>query len=84
MKATSKLLKTVSRYLSAKKSKQYENTKCFTDVLKKLKQKERQLKKELENEKNDKARKKIKQKLCIVYEQRKKGVSALKKVKYAK
>ena len=28
-----KLLKIVNRYLSADKEKQYEHTKCFTDII---------------------------------------------------
>lgn len=78
---TPKLLKVVSRFLSADKDKQYEHTKCFKDVLKKLKKKERTLKKELENEKNEKDRKQIKRDLAIIYVQRKKGIEALKKLK---
>jgi hypothetical protein len=80
MKAN-KLLKTVTRFLSADKKKQYEHTKCFKDVLKKLKKKELALKKELEDENNEKNRKKIKKDLAIIYEQRKKGIEALKKIK---
>ena len=78
---TPKLLKVVKRFLSADKNKQYEHTKCFKDVLKKLKKKERILKKELENEKNEKKRTQIKKDLAIIYVQRKKGIDALKKLK---
>jgi len=78
---TPKLLKVVKRFLSADKNKQYEHTKCFKDVLKKLKKKEIALKKELQNEKNEKQHKQIKKDLAIVYVQRKKGIDALKKLK---
>ena len=78
---TPKLLKVVKRFLSADKNKQYEHTKCFKDVLKKLKKKERILKKELENEKHEKNRKQIKKDLAIIYVQRKKGIDALKELK---
>ena len=78
---TPKLLKVVKRFLSANKNKQYEHTKCFKDVLKKLKKKERILKKELENEKHEKNRKQIKKDLAIIYVQRKKGIDALKELK---
>ena len=78
---TPRLLKIVNRYLSADKEKQYEHTKCFKEVLKKLKKKERVLKKKLENEKNEKQRKEIKKDLAIIYYQRKKGIDALKKLK---
>ncbi len=76
-----KLLKTVSRFLSANKKKQNEHTKCFKEVLHKLKKKERQLKNELEHEKNEKTRKRIKKDLEVVYVQRRKGIQALKKLK---
>ena len=78
-----KLLKIVKRYLSADKDKQYKHIECFTDILKKLKKKERILKKKLENEHNDKNRQKIKKDLAIIYAQRKKGVHALKAAKKA-
>lgn len=81
MKKTSKLLKIVKRFVSAAEHKQQEHTKCFTDVLKKLKKKQIELKKKLKAEHNDKARKLIKQELLIVYEQRKKGLKAIKKLK---
>jgi len=76
-----KLLKIVKRFLSADKEKQYEHTKCFTDVLKKLKKKENALKNKLANESSDKNRKQIKKELAIVHAQRKKGIEALKKLK---
>jgi len=76
-----KLLRVVKRFLSADKEKQYEHTKCFKDVLKKLKKKENLLKDKLKNEKSDKARKQIKQELAIVHAQRKKGIDAIKKLK---
>lgn len=76
-----KLLKIVERYLSAGKSKQHKHVECFTDILKKLKKKERILKKKFENEKNDKNRQKIKKELAIIYAQRRKGVNALKAAK---
>ncbi|MCU7799304.1 MAG: hypothetical protein KZQ70_03955 [gamma proteobacterium symbiont of Lucinoma myriamae] len=73
-----KLLKVVKRFLSADKEKQYEHTKCFTDVLKKLKKKEHSLKNKLKNEKN---RKQLKKEIAVVHAQRKKGIEALKKLK---
>ena len=76
-----KLLKIVERYLSADKDKQHKHVECFTDILKKLKKKERILKKKFENEKNDKNRQKIKKELAIIYAQRRKGVHALKAAK---
>ena len=63
------------------KKKQYEHTKCFTDVLKKLKKKENNLKNKLNNESNLKNRKQIKKELAIVHAQRKKGIEAIKKLK---
>ena len=78
---TPKLLKVVKRFLSADKNKQYEHTKCFKDVLKKLKKKERDLKIKLEHEKNEKKQKQIKKDLAIIYVQRRKGIEALKKLK---
>lgn len=79
-----KLLKIVKRYLSADENKQYKHIKCFTDVLKKLKKKERALKKKLEHEHNDKNRKQIKKDLAIIYAQRKKGVHAMRDIKKSK
>jgi hypothetical protein len=76
-----KLLKVVKRFLSADKEKQYEHTKCFKDVLKKLKKKENALKNELKNEKNEKNRKQLKKEIAVVHAQRKKGIEALKKLK---
>ncbi len=76
-----KMLKIVKRFLSADKEKQYEHTKCFRDVLKKLKKKEIDLKHKLKHENNEKNRKQIKKELEIVHAQRKKGIDALKKLK---
>ena len=76
-----KMLKIVKRFLSADKEKQYEHTKCFKDVLKKLKKKENTLKHKLKNENNEKNRKEIKKELAIVHAQRRKGIEALKKLK---
>ena len=76
-----KMLKIVKRFLSADEEKQYEHTKCFRDVLKKLKKKERDLKDKLEHEKNDRHRKQIKKELAIIYVQRRKGIEAMKKLK---
>lgn len=76
-----KLLKIVKRFLSADKEKQYEHTKCFKDVLKKLKKKENSLKNELKNEKIEKHRKQLKKEIAVVHAQRKKGIEALKKLK---
>ena len=76
-----KLLKIVKRFLSADKKKQYEHTKCFTDVLKKLKKKENTLKNKLKNENNEKVRKQIKKELAIVHAQRGKGIEAMRKLK---
>ena len=76
-----KLLKIVNRFLSADKEKQYEHTKCFTDVLKKLKKKENALKNKLKNEKNEKNRKQIKKELAILHVQRRKGIEAINKLK---
>ena len=79
-----KLLKIVKRYLSADENKQQKHIECFTDVLKKLKKKERALKNKLEHEHNDKNRQKIKKDLAIIYAQRKKGIHAIKAAKKAK
>ena len=76
-----KMLKIVKRFLSADKEKQYEHTKCFKDVLKKLKKKENTLKHKLKNENNEKNRKEIKKELAIVHAQRRKGIEAMKKLK---
>jgi len=76
-----KMLKIVKRFLTADKEKQYEHTKCFSDVLKKLKKKENHLKNKLKDENNEKNRKQIKKELEIVHAQRKKGIDALKKLK---
>lgn len=76
-----KMLKIVKRFLSANEKKQYEHTKCFRDVLKRLKKKEISLKKKLEDEKSDKERKQIKKELAIIYVQRRKGIEAMKKLK---
>lgn len=76
-----KLLKIVNRYLSADKEKQFEHTKCFADVLKKLKKKETDLKNKLKNEKNENAQKELQKQLAVVHAQRKKGIKALKKLK---
>jgi hypothetical protein len=76
-----KLLKIVNRFLSAEKEKQYEHTKCFKDILKKLKKKENSLKHKLKNENSEKNRKQIKKELAIVHAQRRKGIEALKKLK---
>ncbi len=76
-----KMLKIVKRFLSADKEKQYEHTKCFRDVLKKLKKKEVDLKHKLKHEHNEKNGKQIKKELEIVHAQRKKGIDALKKLK---
>jgi len=78
---TPKLLKIVKRYLSADDEKQQKHIECFTDVLKKLKKKERFLKEKLADEKNNKACQVIKKDLAIVYAQRKKGIKALKMIK---
>jgi len=75
-----KMLKIVKRFLSADKEKQYEHTKCFKDVLKKLKKKENSLKHKLKNENNEKNRKQIKKELAIVHAQRRKGIEAMKKL----
>lgn len=79
-----KLLKIVKRYLSADEDKQQKHIECFTDVLKKLKKKERILKKKLGNEHSNKNRQQIKKDLAIIYAQRKKGVHAIKAAKNAK
>lgn len=76
-----KLLKIVNRFLSANKNKQSEHTKCFKDVLKKLKKKEIDLKDKLKKESNEKNRKQIKKELAIVHAQRRKGIEAIKKLK---
>ncbi len=76
-----KLLKVVNRFLSAGKEKQYEHTKCFKDILKKLKKKENSLKDKLKKETNEKNRKQIKKDLAIVCAQRRKGIKAIKKLK---
>jgi len=76
-----KMLKIVKRFLSADKDKQYEHTKCFKAVLKKLRKKESELKNKLKNEDNDKNRKQLKKELEIVHAQRKKGIQAIKKLK---
>jgi bisphosphoglycerate-independent phosphoglycerate mutase (AlkP superfamily) len=81
---TPKLLKVVKRYLSADRAKQYEHTKCFTDVLKKLKKKENDLKNKLKQESNEKFQKEIKKQIAIVHAQRKKGIEAVKKLKKKK
>jgi len=79
-----KLLKMVSRFLSADEDKQQKNVECFKDVLKKLKKKERALKKRLENEKVQATRKQLKKELAIIYAQRKKGIDAVKQCKKEK
>ncbi len=76
-----KLLKIVNRYLSADKNKQHKHVKCFKDVLKKLKKKERILKKKLEHEKDQAICKQLKKELAIIYAQRKKGIDAVKQFK---
>lgn len=76
-----KLLKIVERFLSADKDKQYKHTKCFTDVLKKLKKKENTLKQELKHASNEKERKQIKKEMAIVHAQRHKGIEAIRKLK---
>lgn len=76
-----KLLKKVKRFLSADEEKQYEQSKCFKDVLKKLKKKENHLKNKLKKETNEKNQKQIKKELAIVHAQRKKGIEAIKKLK---
>lgn len=76
-----KLLKIVKRFLSADKEKQYEHTKCFNNVLKKLKKKENILKNKLKHEQNEKNRKQLQKELAVVHAQRKKGIEAIKKLK---
>ncbi len=76
-----KLLKIVTRFLSADEDKQQKHVECFKDVLKKLKKKERLLKKKLENEKNNVIRKSLKKELAVIYAQRKKGINAVKQCK---
>ncbi|MCU7835792.1 MAG: hypothetical protein KZQ83_11155 [gamma proteobacterium symbiont of Taylorina sp.] len=76
-----KLLKIVKRFLSADEEKQHKHIECFTDVLKKLKKKERILKKKLENESNNKNRQQIKKDLAIIYAQRTKGIRTVKILK---
>ena len=76
-----KMLKIVTRFLSAGKDKQYKHTKCFKNVLKKLRKKETELKNKLKNENDDKKRKQLKKELKIVHAQRKKGIEAIKNLK---
>lgn len=76
-----KLLKIVSRFLSADKSEQHKRIKCFKEILKKLKKKENELKKKIEHESNEKEREQIKKELAIIYAQRRKGIQTIKQLK---
>ncbi len=81
---TPKLLKIVQRFLSADQAEQYKKTKCFKEILDKLKKKERTLKHKLAQEQDPEKRQQLNKKLAIVYAQRCKGVDALRALKKKK
>ncbi len=78
---TPKLLKLSRELLNAKKSKQHEEKKCLKEIQHKLKKKGKKLQQRLDNEKNEKELKHIKNELKIIFAQREKIIKVLKSLK---
>ena len=78
---TPKLLKVSREILSSNKNKQYEQRKCLKEIQQKLKKKGKKLKQRLNDEKNEKELKHIKNELRIVFAQREKIIKVLKSLK---
>lgn len=80
MKA-SKLLERVRQFLDADRHSQLGKIKSIRKVLKELKQKERDLREELDQEKDPVAIENLQLKLDVIYAQRKKGVDRVQELK---
>jgi AAA+ ATPase superfamily predicted ATPase len=76
---TPKLIKMAQSYLDNDAKKATDQRACIKEILKKLKKKKQALKSKLDKVKSDKERKRIERDLCIIYEQRKKGLKLLKR-----
>ena len=72
-----KLLKRLAEFFDLETRDRAKRREEMSEVLSRLKQKELELKQELDNEKDDKSRKQLQQKIDLVHSPRKKGVSAL-------
>lgn len=71
-------------YLNVDKRECASRKACVKKVIKALKVKEKELKKKLEEEKDDKQRQILCEEIEVVHKQRKKGLKALKELKNPK
>ena len=78
---TSKLLKKIRTYIDSDQKKKKNQTGNIKTLLKKLKQKYRAKKAELEKENDSKKKNKLKKECKVLLAQRKKGLKTLKSLK---
>lgn len=78
-----KLLERVRLFLDADTQTQLHEIRSIRNVLKALKEKERELQASLEHEKDDEAREALRLHLDVIYAQRKKGVDRVLQLKEA-
>jgi predicted secreted protein len=76
-----KLLKKAQEYIDSDKGKRLKKIDSLKEILKKLNKKHQQTKIKLSQEKDEKRHKQLKKELCVLFEQRKKGLKALKRLK---
>lgn len=76
-----KLLERVKQFLDADRHTQRNKIKSIRKVLKELKEKERNIREKLENEKDSIAKEALQLRLEVIYAQRKKGVDRVQELK---
>lgn len=76
-----KYIRKMAEYLGVERDECSTRKACIKKVLKKLKKREHRLRDDLEETKNSKQRKKLKEEIEIVHQQRKKGIKALRELR---
>lgn len=76
-----KLLERVKQFLDADRHTQLDKIKSIRKVLKELKEKERSVREQLDNEKDSVAKEALQLRLDVIYAQRKKGVDRVQELK---
>ena len=79
-----KLLEKVEKFLSADRDTQAVERKSVRELLKKLKDKERSLRKQLDDSRDSEERDSLKTRLEVVHAQRKKGVERIRALRKKK
>lgn len=79
-----KLLEKVERFLSADRDTQAAERRSVRELLQKLKDKERSLRKQLDEAGDSEARDSLKTRLAVVHAQRKKGVDRIRALRKKK